>query len=137
MKKAMVVLLALALCFSFVGVLAAQTPKIGVNIYKFDDTFMSYVRNQIEAAAREMVGEAPTLPVITDPVPSMVTPAPPRIAKVLKLLPRIGSAEALGAVATWKRTHAAAQRRIVLILLMILTPMTLTAWSFINASSEF
>lgn len=28
------------------------TPKIGVAIYKFDDTFMSYVRNQIESAAK-------------------------------------------------------------------------------------
>jgi len=51
MKKSMVVLLALVLCFSFVGGVAAQTPKIGVCIYKFDDTFMSYVRNQIETAA--------------------------------------------------------------------------------------
>lgn len=52
MKKAIVVLLALALCFSFVSVVAAQTPKLGVCIYKFDDTFMSYVRNQIESAAK-------------------------------------------------------------------------------------
>jgi len=43
MKKALALLvLALALC----GALAAQ-PKIGVAIYKFDDTFMSYVRNAI------------------------------------------------------------------------------------------
>ncbi len=30
----------------------AKEPKIGVAIYKFDDTFMSYVRNQIESAAK-------------------------------------------------------------------------------------
>jgi hypothetical protein len=85
----------------------------------------------------EVVGDAPTLPSITDAVPLMVTPAPPRIAKVLKLLPRIGSAKALGAVATWKRTQAAAQRRIMGTPLIILRNITLTAWSFINASSEF
>lgn len=28
------------------------TPKIGVTIYKFDDTFMSYVRNKIESSAK-------------------------------------------------------------------------------------
>ncbi|WP_437670245.1 galactose ABC transporter substrate-binding protein [Sorangium sp. So ce131] len=31
---------------------AAATPKIGVAIYKFDDTFMSYVRRTIEESAR-------------------------------------------------------------------------------------
>src|SRR3954454_165249 len=30
----------------------AGTVKIGVAIYKFDDTFMSYVRNKIEASAK-------------------------------------------------------------------------------------
>ncbi len=51
MKKAMVLVLALALCFSMVSVFAAP-PKVGVCIYKFDDTFMSYVRNTIETAAK-------------------------------------------------------------------------------------
>jgi methyl-galactoside transport system substrate-binding protein len=51
MKKAMVVLLALVLCFCAVGAFAAP-PKVGMCIYKFDDTFMSYVRNQIETLAK-------------------------------------------------------------------------------------
>jgi len=51
MKKAIVVLFALALCFTAVGAFAAP-PKVGVCIYKFDDTFMSYVRNQIETLAK-------------------------------------------------------------------------------------
>jgi methyl-galactoside transport system substrate-binding protein len=51
MKKAVVFLLALALCFSAVSAFAAP-PKVGVCIYKFDDTFMSYVRNTIETAAQ-------------------------------------------------------------------------------------
>ena len=34
------------------GSSAFAQPKIGVCIYKFDDTFMSYVRNQIETAAK-------------------------------------------------------------------------------------
>jgi hypothetical protein len=60
--------------------------------------------------------QPPTLPVITDPVPLMATPAPPRIAKLAKSLPRIGLAEALGAVVTWITADAAAQRRNVLTL---------------------
>jgi len=51
MKKAMVLVLALALCFSAASVFAAP-PKVGMCIYKFDDTFMSYVRNQIETLAK-------------------------------------------------------------------------------------
>jgi methyl-galactoside transport system substrate-binding protein len=51
MKKAMVILLALALCFCTVGAFAAP-PKVGMCIYKFDDTFMSYVRNNIETLAK-------------------------------------------------------------------------------------
>jgi methyl-galactoside transport system substrate-binding protein len=30
-------------------------PKIGVTIYKFDDTFMSYVRNKIESSAKDKI----------------------------------------------------------------------------------
>ncbi len=51
MKKSLVLLLVLALCLSAVSVFAAP-PKVGVCIYKFDDTFMSYVRNTIETAAK-------------------------------------------------------------------------------------
>src|ERR1035438_7744364 len=81
-------------------------------------------------------GLTPRLPVRVVG-PELVTVELPRTAKVLKLLPRIGSAKALGAVATWKRTQAAAQTRIVLTLLINLTHMTLTAWSFISSSSDF
>jgi methyl-galactoside transport system substrate-binding protein len=53
MKKMVMLFLAVALAFSVVGCAKkAATPKIGVAIYKFDDTFMSYVRNQIESAAK-------------------------------------------------------------------------------------
>ena len=51
MKKGLVVFLALAMCLSVVSVFAAP-PKVGMCIYKFDDTFMSYVRNQIETLAK-------------------------------------------------------------------------------------
>ncbi len=53
MKKIVLLFLAVALTFSVVGCAkkAVVTPKIGVAIYKFDDTFMSYVRNQIQSAA--------------------------------------------------------------------------------------
>jgi methyl-galactoside transport system substrate-binding protein len=51
MKKAMVFVFALALCFSAVSVFA-DPPQVGVCIYKFDDTFMSYVRNTIQTAAQ-------------------------------------------------------------------------------------
>jgi methyl-galactoside transport system substrate-binding protein len=33
----------------------ASKPKIGVTIYKFDDTFMSYVRNKIESSAKDKI----------------------------------------------------------------------------------
>jgi len=52
MKKIVLLFLAVAVTLSVVGCAPkAVTPKIGVAIYKFDDTFMSYVRNQIQAAA--------------------------------------------------------------------------------------
>ena len=53
MKKIVMLFLVAALVLS-VGGCAKKvvTPKIGVAIYKFDDTFMSYVRNQIESAAK-------------------------------------------------------------------------------------
>lgn len=56
MKKILVVLVSVMLVFSFGGCAKkAATPKIGVAIYKFDDTFMSYVRNQIESAAKDKI----------------------------------------------------------------------------------
>ncbi len=52
MKKRLPAFAALALAFAAVGCEKAPAkPKIGVAIYKFDDTFMSYVRNEIESAA--------------------------------------------------------------------------------------
>jgi len=52
MKKTSVILLGLILALVCAGSIAAQTtPNIGVCIYKFDDTFMSYVRNQIQSGA--------------------------------------------------------------------------------------
>jgi methyl-galactoside transport system substrate-binding protein len=47
-KKLFLVLAVLAAATA----VSAQTAKLGVCIYKFDDTFMSYVRNQIETAAK-------------------------------------------------------------------------------------
>jgi len=53
MKKSVLLFLVVALLFSVAGCAKkAATPKIGVAIYKFDDTFMSYVRNQIQTAAQ-------------------------------------------------------------------------------------
>lgn len=53
MKKITILLIALAVVFT--GCSGPATPakaKIGVTIYKFDDTFMSYVRGKIEAEAK-------------------------------------------------------------------------------------
>jgi len=53
MRNMKVLLLAMAACAAFASTAVAQAkPKLGVCIYKFDDTFMSYVRNQIETAAK-------------------------------------------------------------------------------------
>ncbi len=52
MKKLLSIVLALAMVFGIASVaLAADLPSVGVTIYKFDDTFMTGVRNAIEAAA--------------------------------------------------------------------------------------
>jgi methyl-galactoside transport system substrate-binding protein len=51
MKRSLVVVFSLILLVAAGTGLSAQ-PKIGVCIYKFDDTFMSYVRNQIETLAK-------------------------------------------------------------------------------------
>ena len=60
MKKILSVLVALAMLMSLTAVASAEAalPNIGVCIYKFDDTFMTGVRNAIEAAA-EGIAEAP------------------------------------------------------------------------------
>lgn len=60
MKKVLAILLAClsvaAASFSFVSCAAKPSkPKLGVCIYKFDDTFMSYVRNTIEAQAKDKI----------------------------------------------------------------------------------
>jgi methyl-galactoside transport system substrate-binding protein len=48
--------MAVALGFAFIGCAAKPSkPKLGVAIYKFDDTFMSYVRNTIESAAKDKI----------------------------------------------------------------------------------
>ncbi len=51
MKRSLAVFFSLLLLVAAGTSLSAQ-PKIGVCIYKFDDTFMSYVRNQIETLAK-------------------------------------------------------------------------------------
>jgi len=52
MKKLLSLGLALVMVFSVVAVaMAADLPSVGVTIYKFDDTFMTGVRNAIEEAA--------------------------------------------------------------------------------------
>ena len=56
MKKSVLLFLVVAMVLSIGGCAKkAATPKIGVCIYKFDDTFMSYVRNQIETAAKDKI----------------------------------------------------------------------------------
>ena len=82
MKKAIVVFLILAVVLAF----AACTPKsgggggtsIGVAIYKFDDTFMSYVRNAIQSNANgkaqiEMVDSQNQQPVQNDQVDAFLS----------------------------------------------------------------
>jgi methyl-galactoside transport system substrate-binding protein len=49
-KKSGILLLALAVAAT--SAFAQTKPKIGVTIYKFDDTFMSYVRGKIESEAK-------------------------------------------------------------------------------------
>ena len=50
MKKSAMLLIALAVAST--GAFAQAKPKVGVTIYKFDDTFMSYVRGKIESEAK-------------------------------------------------------------------------------------
>ena len=50
MKKSSMLLMALAVAST--SAFAQKAPKIGVVIYKFDDTFMSYVRGKIESEAK-------------------------------------------------------------------------------------
>jgi methyl-galactoside transport system substrate-binding protein len=53
MKKLLVSLAVLVLILASCGGGASGKPKIGVAIYKFDDTFMSYVRNAITENATD------------------------------------------------------------------------------------
>ena len=56
MKKSVLLFLVVAMVLSVGGCAKqAATPKIGVCIYKFDDTFMSYVRNEIGTAAKDKI----------------------------------------------------------------------------------
>jgi methyl-galactoside transport system substrate-binding protein len=50
-KKSLILVLALMLCFGMATAFAAP-PKVGMCIYKFDDTFMSTVRAKVEALAK-------------------------------------------------------------------------------------
>ena len=58
-----------------------------------------------------VVQHAPRLPVTVFVGAAPITPPPPRIANVSRVFPRIGPAEALGAVAIWRRTETAAQSK--------------------------
>jgi len=58
MKKLVSVLLATVMLFGVTAIAMAEGPSIGVCVYKFDDTFMTGVRNAITAAA-EGICEAP------------------------------------------------------------------------------
>lgn len=51
MKRTVSLVLAAVLVLGLVGMALAKTPTIGVAIYKFDDTFMTSVRNAILATA--------------------------------------------------------------------------------------
>jgi methyl-galactoside transport system substrate-binding protein len=66
MKKVFLLLAIVAvvsmLALSCTGATASK-PSIGVTIYKFDDTFMSYVRNTIEAAATAVGTDKVTISV--------------------------------------------------------------------------
>ncbi len=82
MKKAIALVAALAvvsaLLVSCGGAAAGGKPKIGVAIYKFDDTFMSYVRNAIEGNATdkavvEMVDSQNAQPTQNDQVDAFLS----------------------------------------------------------------
>ncbi|MDP2790584.1 MAG: galactose ABC transporter substrate-binding protein [Rectinemataceae bacterium] len=53
MKKLLIAFAVIAVIFASCGGAASGKPKIGVAIYKFDDTFMSYVRNAITENATD------------------------------------------------------------------------------------
>lgn len=82
MKKAIALVVALAavsaLLVSCGGAAGGGKPKIGVAIYKFDDTFMSYVRNSIEGNAAdkavvEMVDSQNAQPTQNDQVDAFLS----------------------------------------------------------------
>ncbi len=58
MKKLASVLLALVMLVGMAAMAMAEVPTIGVCIYKFDDTFMTGVRNAITEAAKD-IADAP------------------------------------------------------------------------------
>jgi methyl-galactoside transport system substrate-binding protein len=80
-KKVLIALLFVALALSFVTCRRAAstgTPSIGVAIYKFDDTFMSYTRNAIQANAEgkatlEVVDSQNAQPTQNDQVDSFLS----------------------------------------------------------------
>jgi len=83
-KKAIIVFLIVAIALSFAACSGSGdggksgTPTIGVAIYKFDDTFMSYVRNAIQANAAgkaqiEMVDSQNSQPTQNDQVDAFLS----------------------------------------------------------------
>lgn len=78
MKKTIAVVSALLVIGSMAFAQTTKTPKIGVAIYKFDDTFMSYVRNAIMDNAKgkatvEMVDSQNAQPTQNDQVDSFLS----------------------------------------------------------------
>ena len=57
MKKTLFVVLALVMVFAMVVPAMADTKKVGVAIYQFDDNFMTLYRNEIEAYFKTLEGE--------------------------------------------------------------------------------
>jgi methyl-galactoside transport system substrate-binding protein len=78
MKKTLAIASALLVIGTLAFAQTTKTPKIGVAIYKFDDTFMSYVRNAIQDNAKgkatiEMVDSQNAQPTQNDQVDSFLS----------------------------------------------------------------
>jgi len=78
MKKALLALIVLAMVFTSCQQASSGKPKIGAAIYKFDDTFMSYVRNSImdnakDKAEVEMVDSQNAQPTQNDQVDAFLS----------------------------------------------------------------
>ncbi|AEJ20001.1 galactose ABC transporter substrate-binding protein [Gracilinema caldarium] len=78
MKKTLAIVSALLVIGSLAFAQTTKQPKIGVAIYKFDDTFMSYVRNAIQDNAKgkatiEMVDSQNAQPTQNDQVDSFLS----------------------------------------------------------------